>query len=108
MLATSQRAIAAAAARVKAAAAPVVTSPASAPVASGDAPARGVLQFADIDRSARCRRHRGDHLGRHHRAPQPGERAGGVEAGTHAEACIGIGSGHRRVPQLPSLFRGDG
>jgi hypothetical protein len=74
-LATSQRAIAAAAASVSAAAAPV---------------ARGVLQFADIDRGARRRGHRGDHLGRHHGTAQPGERAGGVDARAHAQRSVGV------------------
>ena len=100
IFATSQRAIDAAAARVSAAAAPVVTSPASAPVASAMRLARGILQFADIDRGARGRGHRRHHFGRHHRAAQPGQRAGGIDAAANAETFIGIGDPMRSSAEL--------
>ena len=68
----------------------------------GDAPARGVLQFADIDRGARGRGHRRHDLGRHHGAAQPGERAGGVDPRAHAQALVGVSRFHDGSLSQPS------
>ena len=56
----------------------------------GDAVAGGVLQFADVDRCARRRGHRGHDFGRHHRASEAGERPRGIDATTNAETIVRV------------------
>ena len=73
------------AARVSAAAAPVVTSPASAPVASAMR-ALAASCSSPISTEAREAAPSRHDLGRHHRAAQPRQRTGGVDAAAHAQA----------------------
>ncbi len=72
-----------------------------------DRAARRRLQLADIDRSARRVRHRGDHRLVHQRAAQARERPGGVDAALHAERgvdVLGHRSGEDNKPWIRSSF----